>query len=250
MTVQCAHALITTWEILSQDATPNVSVIPNAHHEWHALTTDVSTHVLELVVKELCVMSSKDVPDAPVHNSTKATHRADAILSAQPMTTAHHTKPAISSNVSTLVREHAVWGLSARLRITNPSASAPKDTLVIHLSHADHSLKRTCAVITLAVMALIVPQVLTVKATIVQCVLALVGSLATPLSPVREENANDTTTAEITRLAMLTLARIPVTLTLAQYVVIMLNVLLRIINPSALAHLVMMGTHYSHVAQG
>jgi len=105
-------------------------------------------------------------------------------------------------------------------------------------------------VITHVVTVLTVPQVLTVKVMIVQYVLAHVGSLATPSSPVREENANDTTTAEITRLAMLTLARTPVTLILAQYVVITLNVLLRIINPSALAHLVMMVTHYSHVAQG
>jgi len=99
MTVLCVPALITTWAIPSQAANLSVSVTPNVPQEWLAPTTDVSTHVLVLAVKEPCVMLSKAVPDAPAHSTTKAIHRADAILSAQPMMTAHRTRPVISSSV-------------------------------------------------------------------------------------------------------------------------------------------------------
>merc|ERR1739842_266831 len=119
----------------------------------------------------------------------------------------------------------------------------------IHLSHADHSLRRTCAVTIPVVSVLTAPLVLTVTVTIAQYAPVLVASLVTP-SSVREESANDTTTAGVTRLAMLTPARTHVTLTWAPCVVIVPSVMLRIINLSALAHQVMMVTHCSHVDQG
>jgi len=104
-------------------------------------------------------------------------------------------------------------------------------------------------VTTLAVLELTVPQALTVMVTTAQSAHVHVGTLETPLSPAREESANHIETAEITRLAMLTHARILVTLTWALFVVIMPNVLLGIINLYALAHLVMMVTLYSHAIQ-
>jgi len=100
------------------------------------------------------------------------------------------------------------------------------------------------------VSVLTAPLVLTVTVTIAQYVPVLVASLVTPSSPVREESANDTTTAGVTRLAMLTPARTHVTLTWAPCVVIVPSVMSRIINLSALAHQVMMVTHCSHVDQG
>lgn len=142
-----------------------------------------------------------------------------------------------------------VRGPNVRLRITNLSATAPRDTLDTHLSHADHSLMRTCALTIPVVSVLTVHQDMTVKATNAQYAPVLVVTLATPSSPVREESANDTASAVITWLAMLTPARIHVTLTWALCVVKVPNVTSRIINLSVLAHLVMMVTHCSHVVQ-
>lgn len=80
----------------------------NVHHAWHAKTTDVLTHALVLVVRVPFVMLFKAVPDAPALNSTKEILKADAILNAQLMMTAHHTRPASSFNVSTPVMEPVV----------------------------------------------------------------------------------------------------------------------------------------------
>jgi len=198
---------------------------PNVHEIWHVIKTDVLTHVSMPVVRVPSVMLFKDVPGAHAHNTTKAIHRADAILNAQLTMTARHTKPATSFSASTLVMELVVQVPSARLKTTNLSASAQRDTPDIHLRHADHSPLRTCAVTTHAVIALTVPQALTAMVTIARSAHVHVASLVTPLSPVREENANNTATAVIIRLATLTHARILVTLTWALFVVIMPSVM-------------------------